>query len=49
MRTICKDNTCPFDKIICCQDCEAAGTCPEVCDGLNGEGIYAPCEWKVEE
>lgn len=49
MKTICKENTCEFDKEICCMDCEAAGTCPEVCDGFNEEGMHAPCPWKEEE
>lgn len=48
MRTYCKDGTCPLEEEICCQSCEVAGTCTEVCDGFNEEGIYAPCPWKEE-
>lgn len=46
MVALCKDALCYEGAEICCRDCEKRKECPEVCDGLEGVGVEAECEWR---
>lgn len=47
-KSICMDGECPYERTVCCRDCELAEHCDEVCDGMDAEGLSQPCDWRVE-
>ena len=43
----CQGEECENGVALCCADCPERCSCPEVCDGPDGKGIYGPCEYRV--
>lgn len=48
-KALCNADCCEFDLEICCRDCEKRTVCPEVCDGEEGKGYEADCNWRIDE